>query len=47
MYEHIQISEADGITTITINRLDFGLKEYLNMAAETVEIEVNVKFNRK
>lgn len=33
--------------TGTINRLDFGLTEYLNMAAETVDIEVNVKFNRK
>ena len=33
--------------TGTINRLDFGLKEYLNMAAENVDIEVNVKFNRK
>ena len=30
----------------TINRLDFGLDEYQNMAANEVEIEVNVKFNR-
>jgi polyisoprenoid-binding protein YceI len=33
--------------TGTINRLDFGLNQYLNMAAEMVEIEVNVKFNRQ
>jgi polyisoprenoid-binding protein YceI len=33
--------------TGTINRLDFGLNQYLNMAAETVEIEVNVKFNKQ
>ncbi len=33
--------------TGTINRLDFGMKEYLNMSAEMVEVEVNVKFNRK
>jgi polyisoprenoid-binding protein YceI len=33
--------------TGTINRLDYGMKEYLNMSAEMVEIEVNVKFNRK
>ncbi len=33
--------------TGTINRLDFGLNQYLNMAAELVEIEVNVKFNRQ
>jgi polyisoprenoid-binding protein YceI len=32
--------------TGTINRLDFGLDEYQNMAADEVEIEVNVKFNR-
>lgn len=32
--------------TGTINRLDFGLDEYQNMAANEVEIEVNVKFNR-
>lgn len=32
--------------TGTINRLDFGLDEYRNMAADDVEIEVNVKFNR-
>ncbi len=32
--------------TGTINRLDFGLDEYQNMAANDVEIEVNVKFNR-
>jgi len=30
----------------TINRLDFGLDQYRNMAADTVNIEVNVKFNR-
>ena len=29
-----------------INRLDFGLDEYQNMAANDVEVEVNVKFNR-
>jgi polyisoprenoid-binding protein YceI len=29
-----------------INRLDFGMDQYRNMAADTVEIEVNVKFNR-
>lgn len=29
-----------------INRLDFGLDQYRNMAADEVEIEVNVKFNR-
>lgn len=33
--------------TGTINRLDFGLNQYLNMAAELVEIEVNAKFNKK
>jgi polyisoprenoid-binding protein YceI len=33
--------------TGTINRLDFGLDQYTNMAAEMVEIEVNAKFNRK
>lgn len=32
--------------TGTINRLDFGLDEYQNIAANDVEIEVNVKFNR-
>jgi polyisoprenoid-binding protein YceI len=32
--------------TGTINRLDFGLGEYRNMAADSVDIEVNVKFNR-
>jgi polyisoprenoid-binding protein YceI len=32
--------------TGTINRLDFGLDEYQNMAANDVAIEVNVKFNR-
>jgi polyisoprenoid-binding protein YceI len=32
--------------TGTINRLDFGLDEYQNMAANDVEVEVNVKFNR-
>lgn len=32
--------------TGTLNRLDFGLDEYRNMAADEVEIEVNVKFNR-
>lgn len=30
----------------TINRMDFGMDQYRNMAADTVEIEVNVKFNR-
>lgn len=30
----------------TINRLDFGMDQYRNMAADEVEIEVNVKFNR-
>ncbi|HWK53160.1 MAG TPA: YceI family protein [Hyphomicrobiales bacterium] len=30
----------------TINRLDFGLDQYRNMAADTVEVEVNVKFNK-
>ena len=29
-----------------INRLDFGMDQYRNMAADEVEIEVNVKFNR-
>lgn len=29
-----------------INRLDFGMDQYRNMAADNVEIEVNVKFNR-
>lgn len=33
--------------TATINRLDYGMKEYLNMSAENVDIEVNVKFNKK
>lgn len=33
--------------TGTINRIDFGLNQYTNMAAELVEIEVNAKFNRK
>lgn len=33
--------------TGTINRLDFGLNQYTNMAAEIVEIEVNAKFNKK
>jgi polyisoprenoid-binding protein YceI len=43
-----EFGSAVGILgTGTINRLDFGVKEYLNMAAENVEIEVNVKFNRK
>lgn len=32
--------------TGTLNRLDFGLDQYRNMAADTVDIEVNVKFNR-
>lgn len=32
--------------TGTINRLDFGMDQYRNMAADSVEIEVNVKFNR-
>ena len=32
--------------TGTINRLDYGLNQYTNMAAEMVEIEVNAKFNR-
>jgi polyisoprenoid-binding protein YceI len=30
----------------SINRLDFGMDQYRNMAADEVEIEVNVKFNR-
>lgn len=30
----------------TIDRLDFGLDQYRNMAADSVDIEVNVKFNR-
>lgn len=29
-----------------INRLDFGMDQYRNMAGDEVEIEVNVKFNR-
>lgn len=29
-----------------LNRLDFGLDEYRNMAGDSVEIEINVKFNR-
>lgn len=29
-----------------INRLDFGLDQYRNMAADSVEVEVNVKFNK-
>ena len=33
--------------TGTLNRLDFGLNQYRNMAAEMVDIEVNAKFNRK
>lgn len=33
--------------TGTINRLDYGLNQYLNMAAEMVEIEVNAKFNKQ
>jgi polyisoprenoid-binding protein YceI len=33
--------------TGSLNRLDFGLDQYRNMAADAVEIEVNVKFNRK
>jgi len=32
--------------TGSFNRVDFGLGEYRNMAADTVDIEVNVKFNR-
>jgi polyisoprenoid-binding protein YceI len=34
------------IGTGSFNRVDFGLGEYRNMAADTVDIEVNVKFNR-
>lgn len=30
----------------TLNRMDFGLDQYRNMAADEVNIEVNVKFNR-
>lgn len=30
----------------TINRLDFGLRQYRNLAADTVDIEVNAKFNK-
>ena len=33
--------------TGTIKRLDYGLNQYLNMAAEMVEIEVNAKFNKQ
>ncbi len=33
--------------TGTIDRVQYGLNQYLNMAAETVEIEVNAKFNRQ
>ncbi|MGP1609719.1 MAG: YceI family protein, partial [Burkholderiales bacterium] len=33
--------------TGTLNRVDYGLNQYLNMADEMVEIEVNAKFNRK
>ncbi len=33
--------------TGSFNRVDFGLGEYRNMAADTIDIEVNVKFNRK
>lgn len=33
--------------TGTIDRVAYGLNQYLNMAAETVDIEVNAKFNRK
>jgi polyisoprenoid-binding protein YceI len=33
--------------TGTINRVDFGLNQYLNMAAGMVEIEVNAKFNKQ
>lgn len=29
-----------------LNRLDFGMDQYRNMAADDVEIEVNAKFNR-
>lgn len=32
--------------TGTIDRLSFGMDQYRNMAADTVDIEVNVKFNR-
>ena len=32
--------------TGSLNRKDFGLDQYMNMAVETVDIEVNVKFNR-
>ena len=32
--------------TGTFQRTDFGLDQYMNMAADPVEIEVNVKFNR-
>jgi polyisoprenoid-binding protein YceI len=33
--------------TGTINRVDFGLNQYLNMAAPMVDIEVNAKFNKQ
>ncbi len=32
--------------TGSFNRVDFGLNQYMNMAADNVNIEVNVKFNR-
>ncbi|MEX2366615.1 MAG: YceI family protein [Pseudohongiellaceae bacterium] len=32
--------------TGSFNRTDFGLDQYMNMAADEVAIEVNVKFNR-
>lgn len=32
--------------TGSFNRLDFGLDQYRNMAADEVSIEINVKFNR-
>ena len=34
------------VATGIINRQEFGLDEYQNMAANDVQIEVNVKFNR-
>jgi polyisoprenoid-binding protein YceI len=53
---HVKFNPGEGplggssvgiLGTGTINRLDYGLNQYLNMAAEMVEIEVNAKFNKQ
>jgi polyisoprenoid-binding protein YceI len=53
---HVKFNPGEGplggssfgiLGTGTINRLDYGMNQYLNMAAEMVEIEVNAKFNKQ